>query len=77
MPSSKGGFTRNGMNTGVVIIPILDRGKWLPTAYLLVNNINASFPFSSMSGRLAVGSLNLAQQLSAKAIAASHESVDL
>jgi len=46
-------------------------------AYLLVNKLNASFPFFSMSRRLASGSLNLVQQFSANASADSHWSVDL
>ena len=77
--SRKDGCARNGMNTAEVWCgehshPQQDREM---AAYLFVNNPNASFAFSSISGRLAVGSLNLAQQLSANTSAASHWSHDL
>jgi hypothetical protein len=46
-------------------------------AYLWINNVKASFAFSSMSSRLVTDSSNLARQVSANANAASHWSVNL
>jgi len=44
------------------------------TVHLLVNNLNAPFPFSSMAWKLATGSSNLAQQRSANFSAVSLQS---
>lgn len=61
---------------GVKLVSISD-STWLQLAYLLVSKLKASFAFSSMSRRLAGGSLNLVQHSSANASADSHSPVDL